>query len=59
MQFLKQKALSVYNFSQIFRKKEVLSKQESRTLLLELLDNPKMEITYSAYQQLSKSSTKT
>jgi hypothetical protein len=59
MQFLKQKALSVYNFSQIFRKKEVLSKQESRTLLLELLDNSKMEITYSAYQQLSKSSTKT
>lgn len=59
MQFLKQKALSVYNFSQIFRKKEVLSKQESKTLLLELLDNPKMEITYSAYQQLSKSSTKT
>jgi hypothetical protein len=59
MQFLKQKALSVYTFSQIFRKKEVLSKQESRTLLLELLDNSKMEITYSAYQQLSKSSTKT
>ena len=34
MQFLKQKALSVYNFSQVFRKKDLSSKQGGRTILL-------------------------
>lgn len=34
MQFLKQKALSVYNFSQILRKKDLSSEQGGKSLLL-------------------------